>query len=129
MISSKKRKKPFTLIEIMVVMVLIGILGGIVAYSVSGSLEQGKVFKTQQGIRRVEEVIELHLASNPQQFENVTERWQDWVRASPLVRNPDDLLYDGWGRPYRVVRKGNNFEVKSDSPAYARFLEQQRRSQ
>ncbi len=52
-----QKKRTFTLLEIMIVIFLIGLIGGIVSYSMKGSLEEGKAFKTEQAIMRVVDLL------------------------------------------------------------------------
>lgn len=95
------KKRCITLIEIMIVMFLIALITGVVAYNYRGSLDEGKKFKTQTGMDRLETVLNLHLAENPADIQHI-DRWEDFVRSSPLVKDPNSLIYDGWGYRYQV---------------------------
>lgn len=97
----KVKKRFITLIEIMIVMFLIALITGVVAYNYRGSLDEGKKFKTQAGIERLETILNLHIAENPSDIQNMS-RWEDFVRESPLVKDPNSLIYDGWGVRYNV---------------------------
>ena len=49
-----KIKRHFvTLIEMMIVMFLIMLITGVIAYNYRGSLDEGKAFKTRAGIEKV----------------------------------------------------------------------------
>ena len=89
-----------TLVEMMIVMFLIAMITGVIAYNYTGSLEEGKAFKTKTGMMKIQTI--LALASAEGDIENVKDHWQEIVRRSPMVQNPDDLMKDGWGVGYRV---------------------------
>lgn len=110
------KKSYITLIEIMIVMFLIALITGVLAYNYRGSLDQGKVFKTKAAIEKLETILNLSVAENPGLNENITEHWREVIKDSPLVKNPNDLIYDGWGKEYRVEKNSDGqIEVYSDS--------------
>ena len=98
------QKRMITLIEIMIVMFLIALITGVLAYNYQGSLEEGKVFKTKVGMERVETILNLAVSQNPNLLENISSNWKGIIESSPLVQNPKDLERDGWGYEYRVEK-------------------------
>ena len=58
----KKKQRPMTLLEIMIVIFIIGIIGSVIGYNMKGSLEEGKAFKTQEGIKQLYEIFHLEMA-------------------------------------------------------------------
>lgn len=103
-----------TLIEIMVVMFLIALITGVVAYNYRGTLEEGKAFKTQQGIERLDSILSLVLADNPS-ADMSGNNWQRHIESSPLVKNPDALIRDGWGEDFQVtVSEDNRIIINSN---------------
>jgi general secretion pathway protein G len=115
------QKRHITLIEIMIVMFLIALITGILAYNYQGSLEEGKVFKTKTGMEKLETIINLEVARDPQLIDSITERWQEIVKRSPIVKNPQDLIKDGWGQEYRV-EKDSDGKIVVTSQAYEDYL-------
>lgn len=109
-----KKKRPITLIELLIVILLIGIIGGALAFNMKGSLDKGKLFKTEEGIRTIRDILYLEMAQTNDSAATVAGRWQDVVKASPLVSKADDLLKDGWGYTYKVVAKDEDIEVSSE---------------
>lgn len=93
-----------TLIEIMIVMFLIALITGVLAYNYQGSLEEGKVFKTKVGMERVETILNLAVSQNPALLEDISSNWKGILESSPLVQNAKDLERDGWGIEYRVEK-------------------------
>lgn len=110
-----RKKLQITLIEIMIVMFLIALITGVLAYNYRGSLEQGKVFKTKSAIEKLESILNLAVAENPELNDSIEENWMDVVKNSPLVKNPKDLELDGWGKAYKVERNSDGvIEIHSD---------------
>lgn len=97
-------RRLITLIEIMIVMFLIALITGVLAYNYQGSLEEGKVFKTKVGKERLETILNLAVSQNPNLEEGISTNWEGIVEKSPLVQNAKDLQYDGWGQKYRVEK-------------------------
>lgn len=92
-----------TLIEMMIVMFLIALITGVIAYNYRGSLDEGKAFKTKAGIEKLETILNLEVAKNPQSRDKIAGEWQVFVTNSPLVHDPKALLKDGWGEDYQVA--------------------------
>lgn len=119
----KFQKRFITLIEMMIVMFLIAMITGVIAVNYTGSLEEGKAFKTKNGIEKINTVVDLYLASNPGAEVNVPEI----VHGSPLVKNSKELLKDGWGQDYTfdTDTQGN---VKVVSTKYNEYLSKSKNS-
>lgn len=108
----KKKKRHVTLIEMMIVMFLIALIVGVLAYNYSGSLDEGKAFKTKMAIEKVSTILNLEAAKNPN-FLNDTSGWQAVIKASPLVKNANDFVKDGWGEELQVDVQDNIIQVHS----------------
>lgn len=115
-----KRKSTLTLIEIIVVIALIGMITGVLAFNYAGSLEEGKSFKTKAGIEKLTTILSLAIAEDPELSENIEANWKNAVRRSPLVKNPDDLIKDGWGEDYEVTL-GENGSILVNSKKYNEY--------
>lgn len=110
----KRLKKRFvTLIEMMIVMFLIALITGVIAYNYRGSLDEGKAFKTKAGIEKLETILNLEAAKNPQLLDNASQ-WKDYVSSSPLVQNVEALTKDGWGFDYQVGVENGAIKVRSE---------------
>ncbi len=114
----KLKRRCVTLIEMMIVMFLIALIIGAVAYKYQGSLEEGKAFKTKVGMEKLSTILTL-IASNDPSFD--IDKWDEYVQRSPLVSNANDLIYDGWGKKYshRLTDKG---EIEIYSERYTDYL-------
>lgn len=109
------KRRFITLVEMMIVMFLIAMITGVIAYNYTGSLEEGKAFKTKAGIDKIQTVLDLHLATHPDDRDHIETRWKEIVESSQLVKNPRELTKDGWGAEYQVGKDNNNeIEIKSE---------------
>jgi hypothetical protein len=117
----KIQKRHITLIEIMIVMFLIALITGVLAYNYRGGLEEGRLFKTRTAMEKLETILNLEVAKDPRLLESISENWKKVVEGSPLVQNPRDLEIDGWGKEYRV-EKDNEGRIVITSEGYADYL-------
>lgn len=95
-------RRLITLMEIMIVMALIAMILGVVAYNYQGALESGRIFETEGNINKIKSILTLKIAQHPEAIDNLSDKWKDYVKESPLVQNPDKVIRDGWGQEYRV---------------------------
>lgn len=109
----QSKRRFITLIEIMIVMFLIALITGVIAYNYRGSLEEGKAFKTQAAIEKIETILNLAVSENPSLFPDIQTEWERVIQSSPLVHNPHALILDGWGAKYEVTVVDGNIKVHS----------------
>lgn len=117
------KKRFITLVEMMIVMFLIAMITGVIAYNYTGSLEEGKAFKTKTGMDKIRTVIDLYLATHPEDADHIETGWQGIVASSPLVKNAGDLTRDGWGGEYTVTR-GQDGDIEIKSEKYTKYQEE-----
>ena len=108
----------FTLIEIMVVVIIIGILAAIVAPNVIGRVDDAQVTKAKAEISNIENALKFYRLDNfayptsEQGLEALVTK-----PADPNVRNWKDGGYlpqlpnDPWGNPYLYLNPGNQGEI------------------
>lgn len=119
MLVQKKKRKAITLLEIMIVIFLIGLIGSVIGYNVKGSLEEGKAFRSEQGIERLHDILLMEMA-NGATVADILEDPEFYIKRSGLSSNPDKLLKDGWGRPYTIVQDGD-FDIAIESQSYNNY--------
>lgn len=112
--NKKAKKRYVTLIEIMIVILLIGLIGGVLAYNFKGSLDQGRMFKTTEGMRQIHNILLYEVATGKSIDEYKDKKnWQDAIMSSPLAGRPKELLKDGWGEEYEVEVEDDKIYIKS----------------
>ena len=112
------KRRFITLVEMMIVMFLIAMITGVIAYNYTGSLEEGKAFKTKTGIEKIHTVLDLYLATHPEEREHISTQWKTIVENSQLVKNAKELIKDGWGDDYDVSQADANNEIEITSKKY-----------
>lgn len=120
----KRKKRAITLIEMIIVMILIATITGAIAYNYRESLNEGKAFKTKEAMSRIETILAIYFAENPEELQKYQQGdWKAIIRMSPLVKNPNDYINDGWGKPYEVIvsNDSGNAEIKVNSDEYNKY--------
>jgi type II secretory pathway pseudopilin PulG len=112
---SKRKKRPVTLIEIMIVILLIGFIGGALAFNMRGSMDKGRVFKTEQNISRVYDAMMFEYAKGERTLDEIVEDKKNVMNTCPFVKNGEKMLVDAWGIPLHIVvdKQKDDLEVTS----------------
>lgn len=121
----KKKKRAVTLIEMMIVILLIGLIGGALAFNMRGSLDKGRSFTTEQNILRIQDILTLEHADRQTSLPEIARTWEAIVLRSPLVKG-DKIIKDGWGERFSVsVNTEQNADqlFKIESAKNTAFLE------
>lgn len=117
-----KRKRPFTLLEIMIVIFLIGLIGSVIGVNMKGSMEKGKAFKTKQSMQQIEDVLTLLLEEKEITPDDIETDLAGCLKKSNLVKSPKDLAVDGWKNPFIVTVDSKN-QVRVKSERYKAYCE------
>jgi type II secretory pathway pseudopilin PulG len=117
----KNKKRFITLVEMMIVMFLIAMITGVIAYNYTGSLDEGKAFKTKAGIEKIHTILDLHFAIHPEDKESVESKWKTILDNSQLVKNARELEKDGWGDEFDVTDDSNG-NIQITSKKYNEYL-------
>lgn len=111
-----RRQQGFTLIEIMVVVIILGILAAIVAPNVIGRVGDAQITAAKSDIRGIENAMKLYRLDNFS-YPSSEQGLQALVTrpADPNIRNWKQYLErlpkDPWGNPYLYLNPGNNSEI------------------
>lgn len=116
---NKTQTRGFTLIEIMVVIVILGILGSFVVPNIMGSQERANLQKAVSDINSLETSLKMYKLDNYQypSTEQGIEALVTETDVEPLPRRfPEDgyitrLPKDPWGNEYQLLNPGENSKV------------------
>ena len=114
----RRRNAAFTLIEIMAVVLIIGMLGGIVGVAIFGQVDKARVTTARTQIKQVESALEFYRLDNgrypttDQGLRALVEkpasapeprRWrrEGYLQGGAVPRDP-------WGEPFQYVQPGTN---------------------
>jgi general secretion pathway protein G len=111
------RENGFTLIEIMVVVVILGILAALVAPNVISRIDDAQINRAKQDVRAVESALHLYRLDNFR-YPSTDQGLDALVNqpADPSIRNwrqggyLDKVPVDPWGTPYQYLYPGQNGE-------------------
>ena len=115
---ARGRQDGFTLIEIMVVVIIIGLLAAIVAPNVIGRVDDAQITRAKADIGQIENALKFYRLDNfaypssEQGLEALVTRPNDpnirnWKTGGYLDRVPKDP----WGNEYLYLNPGNNGEI------------------
>lgn len=113
------KQSGFSLIEVMVVLLIIGIMASMVAPSILGNQEEAQLKKAAVDIQQLESALEMYKLKN-NRFPTTEQGLDALVEEptiEPLPRNyPSDgfikrLPEDPWGNPYSLISPGELGEI------------------
>ena len=119
-----KRSRGFTLIEVMVVVVILGILAAIVVPKIMSRPEQARMVKVKQDILAIQSALDLYKLDNgiypttDQGLEALVKKPsstpvpQNWKSDGYLQQLPNDP----WGEPYQYTNENEKLKIYSYGP-------------
>jgi general secretion pathway protein G len=118
-VSRRKRSRGFTLIEIMVVVVIMGILAALVVPKLMGRTDDARIMAAKQDISTIMQALKLYRLDNSR-YPTTEQGLQALVAkptSGPIPSNwkeggyIEKLPKDPWGNPYQYMSPGIHGEV------------------
>ena len=106
----------FTLVELLLVVAILGILAGVVAFNVGGQTDKARIQATRASIGSISTALKTYEMNNsglPQALEALTKDQADGM--PPLLEAK--ALNDAWGNAFQYKRVSSyKFEIRSAGP-------------
>ena len=116
-LSALRRSRGFTLIEVMVVLVILGVLAALIVPNVLERADDARVTAARTDINNLMQALKLYKLDN-QRYPNAEQGLDALVRkpsASPVPPNwkpyLDKLPADPWGQKYQFLNPGVKGEI------------------
>lgn len=92
----QRKRNGFTLVEILIVVVILGILASVVVANMLSSVEDAQVATAKNELGKIQRAVEIYLARNQNDIPTVTAGDGTW---GPIV-NTREYLKEAPGNPY-----------------------------
>jgi general secretion pathway protein G len=116
-VNTSKRQHGFTLIEVMIVIVILGILAALVVPKVMGRPDEARVVAAKQDIATIMQALKLYKLDN-RRYPSADQGLDALVKKPTAAPVPDNwksylerLPLDPWGGAYQFLNPGLNGEV------------------
>jgi general secretion pathway protein G len=115
----RSRQSAFTLLEIMVVVIILGVLAATIIPQFMGSTQEAKVSAAKAHVAELEAAVErfyIHMDRYPTQEEGLTILEKAPVNDAAKWRGPyiKQLRKDPWTHPYQYRRPGTHHPTSFD---------------
>jgi general secretion pathway protein G len=115
------KQQGFSLIEIMVVVVIMGILAALIVPNIMSRPDQARTVKAKQDILAIENALELYRLDNgfyptqEQGLQALSEQPQSDPQPSNWRNYLKTLPKDPWGHPYHYTNPGQHGDIDISS--------------
>lgn len=109
-----RRRRGFTLMEVLLVLAILGVIAAIVVPNLLGSQEKANIKATKLQINEIEKFCGLyaldHNGTLPQSLDLLTQPYEnDGVEVKPITGK---VPVDAWGNPFNYDAAGSHQKIK-----------------
>ena len=109
----------FTLIEVLLVVVIIGILAAIVVPRLGGRTKEAQISAAKSSIASISLAIDVYEVDNgayPASLQSLITKGGEQNWRGPYLKKAEMPL-DPWGHEFIYIRKENWYEIRSSGPS------------
>ena len=113
-----RRDAGFTMVEILLVVVIIGILAAVAVPRLAGRMGQSQIAAARDGVRGIELAVDLYETDNgkfPDSLQNLLTKGSELNWNGPYLKKASGLK-DPWGNDYQYTKQGTDYTVASAGP-------------
>lgn len=111
----------FTLIEILLVVVIIGILAAVAVPNLAGKVGKAQTSAAKQSIAAIESAIDMYEVDNgrfPDSLQNLVTKGNEPNWSGPYIKKAESLN-DPWGTQFQYTKSENSYTLSSAGPDMA----------
>lgn len=116
----ERKKRPLTLLEIMIVIFLITLITGAIGYNMKGTLDRGRAFRTEQAQAQLRDLLLICLEEGVKP-EDLTKDPAEYLKKFNLAKNSEKIVQDGWGSNFLITYNQSKSDFKIVSSAYDKY--------
>lgn len=114
----RRKDAGFTLIEILLVVVIIGMLAAVAGMKLTGKMGGAQKNVAKQGLAVIEQAVDLYEVDNgklPESLQNLMTKGGEINWNGPYLKKAEGLK-DPYGTEYQYSKQGNNYTIVSAGP-------------
>lgn len=115
--ANRTSRRGFTLLELLLVLSILVVIGGIVVVNISGAKSDADINATQAQLSSLKNNVvyyKLKMNSLPESLDNLRDGPSDSAKKAKWVDSIIETVpLDAWGNAFDFSAKGNEFEIKS----------------